>query len=221
MDHRRPIPHRAFRPTRRCTRSRPPNQCRRRPSQHQRLPHPGKTPHDPGANPRRKKVLEIGTLGAYSTIWLARGLPPGQGRIITLEFEPKHADIAANNLAHAKLADTVEIIRGPALQSLATPAVQTHAPFDLIFIDADKQNNPGYFEWALKLSRPGTLIIIDNVIRDGKVADPKNTSSDVIGTRKMNDLIAKENRVTATTLQTVGAKGYDGLALVRVNDATK
>jgi predicted O-methyltransferase YrrM len=163
-----------------------------------------------------KKVLEIGTLGGYSTIWLSRGLPLGQGRIITLEYDPKHAEVASRNFKQAKIDDLVEIIQGPALDSLATPAVQKQAPFDLIFIDADKTNNPGYFKWSLKLSRPGTLIIIDNVIRNGRVVDAKSKDADVVGTRQMNDLIKKEKRVAATAIQTVGIKGYDGFALVHV-----
>jgi predicted O-methyltransferase YrrM len=163
-----------------------------------------------------KKVLEIGTLGGYSTIWLARGLPKGEGKVVTLEFSPKHADIAQANLERAKIANFVEIVRGPALESLATPAVQKYAPYDLIFVDADKPNNPGYFEWAVKLSRPGTLIIIDNVVRDGEVIDPKSTDPGVQGVRKMNELIVKEKRVVATAFQTVGAKSYDGMAIVRV-----
>jgi predicted O-methyltransferase YrrM len=165
-----------------------------------------------------KKVLEIGTLGGYSTIWLARGLPRGEGKVVTLEFDSRHVDIAQGNFDYAKIADRVEIVRGAALQSLATPAVQKHAPFDFIFIDADKQNNPGYFEWAMKLSRPGTLIVIDNVVREGEVIDPKSSDPGVQGVRRMNELIVKEKRVVATAFQTVGAKEYDGLAIVRVVD---
>jgi predicted O-methyltransferase YrrM len=164
-----------------------------------------------------KKILEIGTLGGYSTLWLARGLPHGQGLIVTLEADPRHADVASQNILNAKMEDRVQIVRGPALQTLPTPPVAGQAPFDLIFIDADKPNNPGYFEWALKLSRPGTLIIIDNVIRDGAVADSASKDPGVQGVRRMNDIIAAEKRVTATVIQTVGQKGYDGFALVRVN----
>ena len=163
-----------------------------------------------------KKVLEIGTLGGYSTIWLSRGLPRASGKIVTLEFDPKHAEVASRNFKHAKLDGTVEIIRGPALESLATPALRNQAPFDLIFIDADKANNPHYFKWSLRLSRPGTVIIIDNVIRNGRVIDSKSKDPDVVGTRRMNDIIRKEKRVAATAIQTVGTKGYDGLAIVRV-----
>jgi predicted O-methyltransferase YrrM len=163
-----------------------------------------------------KKVLEIGTLGGYSTIWLARGLPKGEGKIVTLEFEARHADVAEGNFERAGVADVVEIVRGAAIESLAKPAVQKHAPYDLIFIDADKPNNPGYFGWAMKLSRPGTLIIIDNVVRDGEVIDPKSKDPGVQGVRRMNEMIVKEKRVVATAFQTVGAKSYDGMAIVRV-----
>src|SRR5262249_13517567 len=120
-----------------------------------------------------KKILEIGTLGGYSTIWLARALPAG-GRLISLEFSPKHADVAKSNIQRAGLSDRVEIRVGAALDSLPLIEKEGHAPFDFIFIDADKPNNPGYLEWAIKLSRPGTLIIVDNVVRDGAVADVSN-----------------------------------------------
>jgi predicted O-methyltransferase YrrM len=164
-----------------------------------------------------RKILEIGTLGGYSTIWLARSLPAG-GRVITLEVSPKHAEIAKENITAAGVAEKVEIRVGPALESLPKLVAENHGPFDLIFIDADKENNAPYFEWALKLSRRGTVIIVDNVVRDGNVADANNTDPAIQGIRRFNDLlVAKRDQVGATAIQTVGSKGYDGLALVRVN----
>jgi predicted O-methyltransferase YrrM len=162
------------------------------------------------------KVLEIGTLGGYSTIWLARGLARG-GRLITLEANPKHADVARGNIARAGLADVVEVILGRATDTLANFTASNRGPFDLIFIDADKAGLPDYFSWSMKLSRPGSVIIIDNVIRSGAVIDAASTDADVKGVRRMNEMIAAENRVTATAIQTVGSKGYDGFAIVRVN----
>ena len=163
-----------------------------------------------------KKILELGTLGGYSTIWLARALPD-DGRLATLEFSPKHAEVARANIARAGLSHLVEIRVGPALDTLPLLAAEKRGPFDFIFVDADKRNNPGYFEWALKLSRPGSVILVDNVVRDGAVADLKNTDPDIVGTRRMHEMIAAEPRVTATAIQTVGAKGYDGYTLIRVN----
>jgi predicted O-methyltransferase YrrM len=165
-------------------------------------------------NPR--KILEIGTLGGYSTIWLARALP-NDGELITCEFSPKHADVARANIARAGLSHLVEIRVGPALDTLPLLAAEKRGPFDFIFVDADKENNPGYFEWALKLSRPGSVILVDNVVRDGAVADLKNTDPHIVGIRRMHEMIAGEARVTATAVQTVGAKGYDGYTLIRVN----
>jgi predicted O-methyltransferase YrrM len=165
-----------------------------------------------------RRILEIGTLGGYSTIWLARGLAPG-GRLITLEFDPKHARVAVENIARAGLSDRVEIRIGAAADSLAVLASEQAGqadPFDLIFIDADKPNNAVYLDWALKLSRVGTLIVCDNVIRDGKVADEKNTDPSVVGTRAMFARMASEPRLVATALQTVGSKGYDGFAVALV-----
>ncbi|WP_405993628.1 O-methyltransferase [Streptomyces sp. NBC_00986] len=164
------------------------------------------------------RVLEIGTLGGYSTIWLARALP-ADGRLISLEYSPKHAEVATRNLARAGLDKVVEVRVGPALESLAELADETAenpAPFDLVFIDADKVNNPHYVEWALKLTRPGSLIIVDNVVRGGRVADPDNASPDVQGTRTAIELIGSHARLSATAIQTVGKKGYDGFALARV-----
>lgn len=158
-----------------------------------------------------RSILEIGTLGGYSTIWLARALPP-DGRIITLEADAKHAEVACANLAKAGLASVVEVRLGPALETLP----QLAGPFDLTFIDADKPNTPEYFAWALKLSRPGSLIVVDNVVRGGKIVDAASTDANVQGMRKFLEMMAAEPRVSATVLQTVGSKGYDGLALARV-----
>jgi predicted O-methyltransferase YrrM len=163
-----------------------------------------------------KRILEIGTLGGYSTIWLARSLP-ADGRLVSLEFSAKHAEVARANVDRAGVSRLVEIRVGPALESLPGVAAEKLGPFDFIFVDADKRNNPGYFEWALKLSRPGTVILIDNTVRDGAVADLKNKDPDIEGIRRVHELIAAEPRVTATAIQTVGAKGYDGFTLIRVN----
>lgn len=162
-----------------------------------------------------RTVLEIGTLGGYSTIWLARALPE-DGRVVTLEHSPVHADVAARNIARAGLDRIVDVRVGPALESLPNLADENPAPFDLVFIDADKANNPHYVEWALRLTRTGSLIILDNVVRDGRVADPTSTDPAVTGTRTAIDLIADHPRLTGTALQTVGNKGYDGFALARV-----
>ncbi|HEX4664371.1 MAG TPA: O-methyltransferase [Terriglobales bacterium] len=163
-----------------------------------------------------RNVLEIGTLGGYSTIWLARALPKG-GRVITLEVNPKHADVARANVARAGLATTVEIRLGAALESLPKLAGDKLGLFDLIFIDADKANIPEYFTWSLALSRPGSLIIVDNVVRKGAVIDADSDDPDVQGVRRLNNMLTKEKRVTATTIQTVGSKGYDGFTIALVN----
>jgi predicted O-methyltransferase YrrM len=163
-----------------------------------------------------RSILEIGTLGAYSTIWLARALP-ADGRLVTLEVDPKHAAVARTNLARAGLASVVEVILGPALDTLPQLAARKSGPFDLVFIDADKVNIPHYFTWALKLSRRGTVIIVDNVVRKGAVTDADSTDSSVQGVRRFNELLAAESRVSATTIQTVGSKGYDGFTLAVVN----
>src|SRR5262249_38352612 len=139
------------------------------------------------------------------------------GRVITLEFEPKHAEVARANIARAGLSDRIELILGRALDSLPKLQTERRGPFDLIFIDADKQNNPEYFQWALKLSRPGSLIIVDNVVRKGAVIDAASEDSAIQATRRFFDLLSRENRVTSTAIQTVGAKGYDGFALAVVN----
>ena len=161
-----------------------------------------------------KSVLEIGTLGAYSTIWMARELPPG-GRLITLEADPLHARVARENITLAGLDKVVTLREGPALDSLATLA--DAAPFDVIFIDADKPNNPYYLQWALKYSRPGTLIIGDNVVRDGEVTNPNSTDARVQGVRRFIEMMHNDPRLTVTALQTVGIKGWDGFTLAWVN----
>ncbi|HEY8750658.1 MAG TPA: O-methyltransferase [Tepidisphaeraceae bacterium] len=162
-----------------------------------------------------KNILEIGTLGGYSTIWLARGLSPG-GKVITLEAESRHAEVARKNIDTARLSHAVDIRIGRAIDTLPRLAEQKVGPFDLIFIDADKSSLPDYFQWSMKLSKPGTLIVIDNVIRKGAVLDTSGADPPVVGVRRMNELIAAEPRACATTLQTVGAKGYDGLTFVVV-----
>jgi len=179
-------------------------------------PNQGKLLHLFAKLVQAKKILEIGTLGGYSTIWLARALPAG-GRLISLEFSSKHADIAKSNIRHAGLSDRVEIRVAAALDSLPFLEKEGLAPFDFIFIDADKPNNPGYLEWAIKLSRPGTLIIVDNVVRDGGIADESSTDPTIQGTRRMFDFMAKNSRISSTALQTVGSKGYDGFAMAIVS----
>jgi predicted O-methyltransferase YrrM len=163
-----------------------------------------------------RSILEMGSLGGYSTIWLARALPP-EGKLITLEADAKHAEVAQANVANAGLADKVEVRLGRALDTLPELALEGIAPFDLIFIDADKGNYPGYLEWALKLSRPGTLIIGDNVVREGKVIDRDDPDPSIQGVRQMNEIIAAEPRLTATAIQTVGSKGYDGFMIAIVS----
>ena len=167
-----------------------------------------------------RRILEIGTLGGYSTIWMARALAE-DGRLISLEFAPHHAAVARANIARAGLSQIVEVRVGPAAVSLEKMVAAGEAAFDLIFIDADKPNNPVYLEWALKLSRPGTVILCDNVVREGKLADAESRDPAVVGTRAMFDLMAAEQnsakpRLVATALQTVGAKGYDGFAMALV-----
>lgn len=161
-----------------------------------------------------KSILEIGTLGAYSTIWMARELPPN-GRLITLEADPLHARVARENIALAGLDSVVTLREGPALDSLAT--LEDAAPFDVIFIDADKPNNLYYLQWALKYSRPGTLIIGDNVVRDGEVTNPNSTDDRVLGVRRFIEMMHNDPRLTVTALQTVGIKGWDGFTLAWVN----
>ena len=165
---------------------------------------------------RAKTILEIGTLGGYSTIWLARALPAG-GKVVTLELDPKHAEVARANFARASLAGVIELRVGKALDTLPQLAAEGRGPFDLIFIDADKVSIPEYFTWALKLSRRGTVIIVDNVVRKGAVVEAGNTDPSIQGVRRLNKMLATETRVSATTIQTVGSKGYDGFTLAVVN----
>ena len=162
-----------------------------------------------------RRVLEIGTLGGYSTIWLARALPEG-GRIVSLESDPHHAGVATMNLHNAGVLDRVDMFIGRAIDSLPILEASGDGPFDLIFIDADKESYAEYLDWALKLSHPGTVIIADNVVRDGKVVEPDNTDPRIQGVRRFNEKLAAEPRLSATALQTVGPKGYDGLALALV-----
>jgi predicted O-methyltransferase YrrM len=162
-----------------------------------------------------KRVLEIGTLGGYSTICMARVLPRG-GRIVTLEYEPRHAEVARANLRRTGVLNRVEIRVGRALDSLPALHSSGEGPFDLIFIDADKENNPQYLEWSLKLSRPGTVIVVDNVARHGTVIRAKSAEPDIVGTRRMLRMMAKNPRLSATALQTVGVKGLDGFAIAVV-----
>lgn len=162
-----------------------------------------------------RRILEIGTLGGYSTIWLARALN-SNGKLITLEAEAKHAEVARANIQRAGLSSVVELRLGAAMDSLAQLHKEGTAPFDLIFIDADKENIPGYLKWSLRLSRPGTIIAVDNVIRDGAVVDPKDPDPRVQGVRRFFEMVAADPRLDATALQTVGSKGYDGLALMIV-----
>lgn len=162
-----------------------------------------------------RRVLEIGTLGGYSTIWLARGLP-SDGRVVTLELMPRHAEVAHTNLLHAGVVDRVDIRIGPASESLAHLVSEGTKPFDLVFLDADKANNGTYLEWAMMLTRPGSLIVCDNVVRGGHVIDEDGRDESIVGTRAFLDRLASDERLDATALQTVGVKGWDGFAIARV-----
>jgi predicted O-methyltransferase YrrM len=162
-----------------------------------------------------RAILEIGTLAGYSTIWLARALP-ADGYLITLEAEKKHADIARANLERAGVSAVVDVRVGPALHSLPLIAAEGRGPFDLVFIDADKPNTPEYFRWALELSRPGSLIIVDNVVRGGAVVDERTGDERVVAMRRLHEMLSSEKRVAATVIQTVGGKGYDGFAVALV-----
>jgi predicted O-methyltransferase YrrM len=164
---------------------------------------------------KARSILEIGTLGAYSTIWLARALDGG-GRLITLESEPLHAKVAQANIDAAGLGSVVNLRLGLALNLLPVLVSERAVPFDLIFIDADKVNTGHYFEWSLKLSHPGTIIIVDNIVRKGAIADPSSEDPAVQAMRRFLSMLAAEPRVSATALQMVGAKGYDGFALALV-----
>ena len=165
---------------------------------------------------RARRILEIGTLGGYSTIWLARAAGEG-GHVTTLELDEKHAKVAAANVAYAGLSSSVDIRIGRATDSLSALHAEGGAPFDMIFIDADKASIPEYFAWSLRLTRPGSLILVDNVIRNGAVIDATSTDPNIVGVRRFNEMLAVESRVTATTIQTVGAKGYDGMTFAIVN----
>ena len=178
-------------------------------------PNQGKFLHLLALTKGARRILEIGTLGGYSTIWMARALPAG-GRLVTLEVAPKHAQVAQANLDRAGLSDMVEIRVGPAAASLAQLHTEGTEPFDMIFIDADKPSNPVYLEWALKLAKPGTLIVTDNVVREGTVADAASTDPGVQGIRTMFERMGSEPRLIATAIQTVGSKGYDGFAMAVV-----
>jgi predicted O-methyltransferase YrrM len=164
-----------------------------------------------------RRILEIGTLGGYSTIWLGRALPAApEGRLVTLEADPRHAEIARGNIAAAGLADVVQLRVGRAVQTLPQLAAERAGPFDLVFIDADKPSTADYFAWAMRLTRRGSLIVVDNVVRKGKVIEADSDDANVQGIRRFNEALAREARVSATAIQTVGSKGYDGFALVLV-----
>jgi predicted O-methyltransferase YrrM len=179
-------------------------------------PNQGKLLHLLALTQGARTALEIGTLGGYSTIWLARALPE-DGRLISLEYDPAHAEVARANIARAGLAKIAEVRTGAALDTLPRIAAEPGAgPFDLVFIDADKRNNARYVEWALRLTHPGSLIIVDNVVRGGGVVDTTSEDPSILGTREMFELVAREPRLDATALQTVGMKGYDGLLVARV-----
>jgi predicted O-methyltransferase YrrM len=162
-----------------------------------------------------RRILEVGTLGGYSTLWLAGALP-ADGRLITLELDARHATVARANFVRAGLADRIEVREGPALKSIEALHAEGADPFDFFFIDADKVNSPNYVTWALKLAHPGSVIVIDNVIRDGAIIDPNSRDPAVLGTRRLHDLLASEPRLSATAIQTVGDKGYDGFAIALV-----
>jgi predicted O-methyltransferase YrrM len=161
-------------------------------------------------------ILEFGTLGAYSTIWLGRALPAG-GRLITLEADPGYAKVARESITRAELTDVVDLRVGPALDVLPELHAERVGPFDFTFIDADKENSPAYFAWALEHSRPGSLIVADNVVRDGSLADAESEDQKVQAQRRLHEMVAAENRVDATTIQTVGGKGYDGFTIALVS----
>lgn len=162
------------------------------------------------------RILEVGSLGGYSTIWLARALPPA-GRLVSLEIDPAHAEVARSNVANAGFAERVEIRVGKALDLLPKLAAEKLPPFDFAFIDADKGSNAAYFDWAVKLGRSGTTIVVDNVVRGGAVADEASRGGDVMGVRRLAEAITSDGRVSATAVQTVGEKGYDGFLIAVVN----
>lgn len=162
-----------------------------------------------------KRILEVGTLGGYSTIWMARALPP-DGRLVTIEIDPKHAEVAESNIQRAGLSQKVEVLVGNARDILPDVARRGKPPFDLSFIDADKPSIPVYFDWALRMSRPGSLIIVDNVVREGAVIDAASDDASVQGVRRLNEIMAADPRITSTVIQTVGIKGYDGFSIALV-----
>lgn len=164
---------------------------------------------------KARRILEIGTLGGYSTIWLARALP-NDGRLDTLEVDPGHAAVARQNIARASLEDRVRLHEGPALATLARLAAERDDAYDFVFIDADKPNNPDYLRWSLELTQPGSLIVVGNVIRNGEITNTSSHDPRVQGVRRMIEMIARDSRLSATAIQTVGSKGYDGFALLRV-----
>jgi predicted O-methyltransferase YrrM len=159
-----------------------------------------------------RRILEVGTLGGYSTIWMAKALPEG-GELVTLDYEPRHAEVARKNIERAGLADRVTVRLGAAAETLPALAAERPAPFDFVFIDADKPSNTIYLDWAIRLGRPGTVIVLDNVVRNGEVANAASTDPNVRGSRGAFDLMAANPRLSATALQTVGSKGYDGFAI--------
>lgn len=162
-----------------------------------------------------RRILEVGTLGGYSTIWMARTLPD-DGALITLEVNPGNAAVARRNLERAGLAERTQVVLGPALESLSRMIAERVKPFDLVFIDADKENSVPYFDASLALSHPGTVIIVDNVVREGAIIDGTSTDTNVLGMRRLTERVARERRVSATAIQTVGSKGYDGFLMARV-----
>ena len=167
---------------------------------------------------KAEKILEIGTLGGYSAIWMARALPP-DGKLITLEFDPKHAAVARQNFITAGVSDRIDLRVGRAIDHLPMLDAEGAGPFDLIFIDADKVSTADYFQWSLRLSRPGTVIIVDNVIRKGRVVEPSADEA-ITGIRRFNDAVRGNKQVSATALQTVGSKGYDGFTILLIDDVS-
>ena len=182
-------------------------------------PPQGKMLHILARSLSAKRILEMGTLGAYSTIWLARALPD-DGEMLSLEVNQKHAEVSRRNLERANLSKKVKIILGPALDSLSTLYKNGSKPFDFIFIDADKQNYPGYFDWAIKLSHSGSMIVVDNVVRKGSIIETGNTDPNVKGVKEMLSSIRSYKNIIATAIQTVGVKGHDGFALIYVTGSS-
>ncbi|HXQ79124.1 MAG TPA: O-methyltransferase [Thermoplasmata archaeon] len=180
-------------------------------------PTQGKLLHLLAKSVRARRILEIGTLGGYSSTWLARALPSG-GKLVTLELSPKHAEVARANLARAGLSEKVEVRVGPALETLPKLLAEKTPPFDLVFVDADKPNTRAYFDWAIRLTRPGALIVVDNVVRKGELANAASDDANVRGMRELVEALRSDRRVSATGIQTVGRKGYDGFLLARVEE---